>query len=220
MKIGNDTTGIATKSSKNVLSIDGRAIEEEEFKKKAKLDISKRSSKENLKDGDTNTYTLSVLNVAENPAKIVKVEETLEGKVKFKKDSIRVLNSNGQDVTNDNNIVLEKEITDDKVSIVINKINKDEQYKIIYDIIYDESEEENTVKTITKVKGINTEEKQKEETVKVNGSIKDTKIEISKESTKKETKAGDTNTYNVKVKNTGEYDARDVVVEDVLYRRC
>ena len=220
MKTGNDTTGIATKSSKNVLSIDGRAIEEEEFKKKAKLDISKRSSKENLKDGDTNTYTLSVLNVAENPAKIVKVEEKLEGKVKFKKDSIRVLNSNGQDVTNDNNIVLEKEITDDKVSIVINKINKDEKYKIIYDIIYDESEEENTVKTIAKVKGINTEEKQKEETVKVNGSIKDTKIEISKESTKKETKAGDTNTYNVTVKNTGEYDARDVVVEDVLYRRC
>ena len=41
MKTGNDTTGIATKSSKNVLSIDGRAIEEEEFKKKAKLNIFK-----------------------------------------------------------------------------------------------------------------------------------------------------------------------------------
>ena len=220
MKTGNDTTGIATKSLKNVLSIDGRAIEEEEFKKKAKLNIFQTSSKENLRDGDTNTYTLSVLNVAENPAKIVKVEEKLEGKAKVKKDSIRVLNSNGQDVTNDNNIVLEKEITDDKVSIVINKINKDEKYKIIYDVTYDESEEENTFKTITKVKGINTEEKQQEDTVKINGSIKDTKIEISKESTKKETKAGDTNTYNVKVKNTGEYDARDVVVEDVLYRRC
>lgn len=220
MKTGNDTTGIATKSSKNVLSIDGRAIEEEEFKKKAKLNIFKTSSKENLRDGDTNTYTLSVLNVAENPAKIVKVEEKLEGKAKVKKDSIRVLNSNGQDVTNDNNIVLEKEITDDKVSIVINKINKDEKYKIIYDVTYDESEEENTFKTITKVKGINTEEKQQEDTVKINGSIKDTKIEISKESTKKETKAGDTNTYNVKVKNTGEYDARDVEIEDVIYRRC
>ena len=45
-------------------------------------------------------------------------------------------------------------------------------------------------------------------------------IEILKEATKIETKAGDTNTYNVKVKNNGTYDARDVVVEDILYRRC
>lgn len=217
MKIGNDTTGIATKSSKNVLSIDGRAMEEEEFKKKTKLYIAKTSSKEYLKDGDTNTYTLSILNVGENPARIVKVEEKLEGKAKVKKDSIRVLNSNGQDVTNDNNIVSEKVITDDTISLIINKINKDEKYKIIYDITYDESEKENTVKTITKVKGINTEEKQKEDSEKVNGTIKGTTIEILKEATKIETKAGDTNTYNVKVKNNGTYDARDVFVEDILY---
>lgn len=217
MKIGNDTTGIATKSSKNVLSIDGRAMEEEEFKKKTKLYIAKTSSKEYLKDGDTNTYTLSILNVGENPARIVKVEEKLEGKAKVKKDSIRVLNSNGQDVTNDNNIVSEKVITDDTISLIINKINKDEKYKIIYDVTYDESEKENTVKTITKVKGINTEEKQKEDSEKVNGTIKGTTIEILKEATKIETKAGDTNTYNVKVKNNGTYDARDVFVEDILY---
>lgn len=217
MKTGNDTTGIATKSSKNVLSIDGRAIEEEEFKKKAKLYIAKTSSKEYLKDGDTNTYTLSILNVGENPARIVKVEEKLEGKAKIKKDSIKVLNSKGEDVTNDNNIVSEKVITDDTISLIINKINKDEKYKIIYDITYDESEKENTVKTITKVKGINTEEKQKEDSEKVNGTIKGTTIEILKEATKIETKAGDTNTYNVKVKNNGTYDARDVVVEDILY---
>lgn len=217
MKIGNDTTGIATKSSKNVLSIDGRAMEEEEFKKKTKLYIAKTSSKEYLKDGDTNTYTLSILNVGENPARIVKVEEKLEGKAKIKKDSIRVLNSNGQDVTNDNNIVSEKVITDDTISLIINKINKDEKYKIIYDVTYDESEKENTVKTITKVKGINTEEKQKEDSEKVNGTIKGTTIEILKEATKIETKAGDTNTYNVKVKNNGTYDARDVFVEDILY---
>lgn len=217
MKIGNDTTGIATKSSKNILSIDGRAMEEEEFKKKTKLYIAKTSSKEYLKDGDTNTYTLSILNVGENPARIVKVEEKLEGKAKIKKDSIKVLNSKGEDVTNDNNIVSEKVITDDTISLIINKINKDEKYKIIYDVTYDESEKENTVKTITKVKGINTEEKQKEDSEKVNGTIKSTTIEILKEATKIETKAGDTNTYNVKVKNNGTYDARDVFVEDILY---
>lgn len=217
MKTGNDNSGIANKNTLKVLSVEGRAIEEEEFKKKIKLYIAKTSSKEYLKDGDTNTYTLSILNVGENPARIVKVEEKLEGKAKVKKDSIRVLNSNGQDVTNDNNIVSEKVITDDTISLIINKINKDEKYKIIYDVTYDESEKENTVKTITKVKGINTEEKQKEDSEKVNGTIKGTTIEILKEATKIETKAGDTNTYNVKVKNNGTYDARDVFVEDILY---
>lgn len=217
MKIGNDNSGIANKNKLKVLSVEGRAMEEEEFKKKTKLYIAKTSSKEYLKDGDTNTYTLSILNVGENPARIVKVEEKLEGKAKVKKDSIRVLNSNGQDVTNDNNIVSEKVITDDTISLIINKINKDEKYKIIYDVTYDESEKENTVKTITKVKGINTEEKQKEDSEKVNGTIKGTTIEILKEATKIETKAGDTNTYNVKVKNNGTYDARDVFVEDILY---
>lgn len=217
MKTGNDNSGIANKNTLKVLSVEGRAIEEEEFKKKTKLYIAKTSSKEYLKDGDTNTYTLSILNVGENPARIVKVEEKLEGKAKIKKDSIKVLNSNGQDVTNDNNIVSEKIITDDTISLIINKINKDEKYKIIYDVTYDESEKENTVKTITKVKGINTEEKQKEDSEKVNGTIKGTTIEILKEATKIETKAGDTNTYNVKVKNNGTYDARDVFVEDILY---
>ena len=217
MKTGNDNSGIANKNTLKVLSVEGRAIEEEEFKKKTKLYIAKTSSKEYLKDGDTNTYTLSILNVGENPARIVKVEEKLEGKAKIKKDSIKVLNSNGQDVTNDNNIVSEKVITDDTISLIINKINKDEKYKIIYDITYDESEKENTVKTITKVKGINTEEKQKEDSEKVNGTIKGTTIEILKEATKIETKAGDTNTYNVKVKNNGTYDAKDVFVEDILY---
>ena len=217
MKTGNDNSGIANKNTSKVLSVEGRTIEEEEFKKKTKLYIAKTSSKEYLKDGDTNTYTLSILNVGENPARIVKVEEKLEGKAKVKKDSIRVLNSNGQDVTNDNNIVSEKVITDDTISLIINKINKDEKYKIIYDVTYDESEKENTVKTITKVKGINTEEKQKEDSEKVNGTIKGTTIEILKEATKIETKAGDTNTYNVKVKNNGTYDARDVFVEDILY---
>ena len=217
MKTGNDNSGITNKNKLKVLSVEDRAIEEEEFKKKTKLYIAKTSSKEYLKDGDTNTYTLSILNVGENPARIVKVEEKLEGKAKIKKDSIKVLNSNGQDVTNDNNIVLEKVITEDTISLIINKINKDEKYKIIYDVTYDESEKENTVKTITKAKGINTEEKQKEDSEKVNGTIKGTTIEILKEATKIETKAGDTNTYNVKVKNNGTYDARDVVVEDILY---
>ena len=217
MKIGNDNTGIANKVVTNLLSKEDWVIEEEEFKKKTKLDISKESLKQNVKDGDTNTYTLNILNVGDNPARIVKVEEELQGKAKIKKDSVRVLNSKGQDVTNDKNIVLKKDITDKKITAIIDNILKDEKYKVVYDVIYDSSETENNVKTISKVRGLNTEEKQIEDTTNVNGTIKDTSLEISKKSDKKEVKAGDINTYTVTVKNTGSYDARDTVVEDVLY---
>ena len=47
---GNDTSGIANKVVTKVLSVEGRAVEEEEFKKKTKLDISKESLKQNVKD--------------------------------------------------------------------------------------------------------------------------------------------------------------------------
>ena len=217
MKIGNDNTGIANKVVTNLLSKEDWVIEEEEFKKKTKLDISKESLKQNVKDGDTNTYTLNILNVEKNPARIVKVEEELQGNAKIKKDSVRVLNSKGQDVTNDKNIVLKKDITDKKITAIIDNIPKDEKYKVVYDVIYDSSETENNVKTISKVRGLNTEEKQIEDTTNVNGTIKDTSLEISKKLDKKEVKAGDINTYTVTVKNTGSYDARDTVVEDVLY---
>ena len=217
MKIGNDNTGIANKVVTNLLSKEDWVIEEEEFKKKTKLDISKESLKQNVKDGDTNTYTLNILNVGDNPARIVKIEEELQGNAKIKKDSVRVLNSKGQDVTNDKNIVLKKDITDKKITAIIDNIPKDEKYKVVYDVIYDSSETENNVKTISKVRGLNTEEKQIEDTTNVNGTIKDTSLEIFKKSDKKEVKAGDINTYTVTVKNTGSYDARDTVVEDVLY---
>ena len=217
MKIGNDNTGIANKVVTNLLSKEDWVIEEEEFKKKTKLDISKESLKQNVKDGDTNTYTLNILNVGDNPARIVKIEEELQGNAKIKKDSVRILNSKGQDVTNDKNIVLKKDITDKKITAIIDNIPKDEKYKVVYDVIYDSSETENNVKTISKVRGLNTEEKQIEDTTNVNGTIKDTTLEISKKSDKKEVKAGDINTYTVTIKNTGSYDARDTVVEDVLY---
>ena len=78
MKIGNDTSGIANKITLNILNKEGYAVEEEEFKKKTTLDISKYSLKENVKEGDTNTYTLNIQNVGENTARIVRVEEKIE----------------------------------------------------------------------------------------------------------------------------------------------
>lgn len=42
--------GIVSKVTTNILSVGDRVVEEEEFKKKTKLDISKDSLKQNVKD--------------------------------------------------------------------------------------------------------------------------------------------------------------------------
>ena len=102
---GNDKSGISAKVVTNVLSVEGRAVEEEEFKKKTELKITKAKEKENVKDGEKNTYSIVVKNIGDNPARIVKIEDTIEGKSTIDKDSIRVLNSRGEDVTNSKNII-------------------------------------------------------------------------------------------------------------------
>ena len=50
-------------------------------------------------------YNIIVKNIGENPARIVKIEDTIEGKSTIDKDSIRVLNSRGENVTNSKNII-------------------------------------------------------------------------------------------------------------------
>ena len=52
-----------------------------------------------------NTYNITVKNIGENAARIVKIEDNIEGKSKIDKDSIKVFNSKGEDVTNSKNII-------------------------------------------------------------------------------------------------------------------
>ena len=77
---GNDKSGISAKVVTNVLSVEGRAVEEEEFKKKTDIKITKTKEKENVKDGEKNTYSIVVKNIGDNPARIVKIEDTIERK--------------------------------------------------------------------------------------------------------------------------------------------
>lgn len=51
------------------------------------------------------TFNITVKNIGENPARIVKIEDNIEGKSKIDKDSIKVFNSKGEDVTNSKNII-------------------------------------------------------------------------------------------------------------------
>ena len=127
-----------------------------------------------------------------------------------------MLNSKGEDVTNDKNIVLEKEITDGKVKILLDKIDKDEEYKIVYDVIYAKSEEGSLEKSTTKVKGLNTKEVTTEDETNVEGTIKETSIEVVKTMEKENPKDVDTNKISVSITNKGEYIARDVLVEEKI----
>ena len=158
-----------------------------------------------------------------------------------------MLNSKGEDVTNDKNIVLEKEITDGKVKILLDKIDKDEEYKIVYDVIYAKSEEGSLEKSTTKVKGLNTKT-----VLNSNGNVLDenendksgisakvvtnvlsvedraveeeefkkkTELKITKTKEKENVKDGEKNTYSIVVKNIGDNPARIVKIEDTIERK-
>ena len=183
--------------------------------KETTLDIIKTSEKKETKDGDTNTYTINITNTGDYTARDVHLEEKLEGKASIVKTSVKVINSKGEDITK----TLKKEdlvVKDNNIIVNILNISSKEKYKIIYDVKYDKSEKDNIVKTITKVKGSNTKEETITSNYDVKGTIKETNIEVKKTVDKNIIEAGDKNKYKITVKNIGSYDARDIIIEDIL----
>ena len=183
--------------------------------KETTLDIIKTSEKKETKDGDTNTYTINITNTGDYTARDVHLEEKLEGNASIVKTSVKVINSKGEDITK----TLKKEdlvVKDNNIIVNIPNISSKEKYKIIYDVKYDKSEKDNIVKTITKVKGSNTKEEEKISNYNVKGTVKETNIEVKKTVDKNIIEAGDKNKYKVRLKNTGLYDARDIIIEDIL----
>ena len=208
----------------NTVKIKGDNIKEKEVKEKVlvkgviketTLDIIKEVEKKTGKDGDINTYTTSITNTGDYAARNVHIEENIEGNANIVKTSVKVLNSKGEDITK----TLKKEdlvVKDNNIIVNIPNISSKEKYKIIYDVKYDNSEKDNIVKTITKVKGSNTKEEEKISNYNVKGTVKETNIEVKKTVDKNIIEAGDKNKYKITVKNIGSYDARDITIEDIL----
>ena len=208
----------------NTVKIKGDNIKEKEAKEKVlvkgviketTLDIIKEVEKKTGKDGDINTYTTSITNTGDYAARNVHIEENIEGNANIVKTSVKVLNSKGEDITK----TLKKEdlvVKDNNIIVNIPNISSKEKYKIIYDVKYDNSEKDNIVKTITKVKGSNTKEEEKISNYNVKGTVKETNIEVKKTVDKNIIEAGDKNKYKITVKNIGSYDARDITIEDIL----
>ena len=208
----------------NTIKIKGDNIKEKEAKEKVlvkgviketTLDIIKEVEKKTLKDGDINTYTTSITNTGDYTARNVHIEENIEGNANIVKTSVKVINSKGEDITK----TLKKEdliVKDNNIIVNIPNISSKEKYKIIYDVKYDNSEKDNIVKTITKVKGSNTKEEEKISNYNIKGTVKETNIEVKKTVDKNIIEAGDKNKYKITVKNIGSYDARDITIEDIL----
>ena len=208
----------------NTVKIKGDNIKEKEVKEKVlvkgviketTLDIIKEVEKKTGKDGDINTYTTSITNTGDYAARNVHIEEKIEGNANIVKTSVKVINSKGEDITK----TLKKEdliVKDNNIIVNIPNISSKGKYKIIYDFKYDNSEKDNIVKTITKVKGSNTKEEEKISNYNVKGTVKETNIEVKKTVDKNIIEAGDKNKYKITVKNIGSYDARDITIEDIL----
>ena len=183
--------------------------------KETTLDIIKTSEKKETKDGDTNTYTINITNTGDYTARDVHLEEKLEGNVNIVKTSVKVINSKGEDITK----TLKKEnliVKDNNIVLNVSNISSKETYKIVYDVKFDETEKDTVVVGKTKIKGSNTKEEEKISNYNVKGTIKETNIEVKKTVDKNIIEAGDKNKYKITIKNIGSYDARDIIIEDIL----
>ena len=183
--------------------------------KETTLDITKTSEKKETKDGDTNTYTINITNTGDYTARDVHLEEKLEGNASIVKTSVKVINSKGEDITK----TLKKEdlvVTDNNIVLNIPNISSKETYKIVYDVKFDETEKDTVVVGKTKIKGSNTKEETITSNYDVKGTVKETNLEIEKTVDKNIVEAGDKNKYKVRLKNIGLYDARDIIIEDIL----
>ena len=131
------------------------------------------------------------------------------------KTSVKVINSKGEDITK----TLKKEdlvVTDNNIIVNVPNISSKETYKIVYDVKFDETEKDTVVVGKTKIKGSNTKEETITSNYNVKGTVKETNLEIEKTVDKNIVEAGDKNKYKVRLKNTGLYDARDIIIEDIL----
>ena len=173
----------------------------------------KTLEKNNPKDTDKNTYTVDIRNKGEYVARGVTVEEKIDKNGEILKDTVKVLNSKGEDVTKK---IIDLKIEKDMITFTIDNIGKNENYKLVYDVKYNEIEKTEEMVSVTKVKAKNSKEEIIVTKNKIDATVKETKLEIEKTVEKKEVRAGEKNTYIITLKNIGKYDAKDVIIEDKL----
>ena len=146
------------------------------------------------------------------------------GNAKYVKDTLKVLD-------NDNNILeaskynvewidKKNDNTENRFKIKFPIIEKGKDIIVTYNVQYADLEETQEIKNIIRAKGTNTNlaEPKDKEGVKVisKGVIKETNVDITKKAEKQEMPAGNKNKYTITIRNTGDYSARNVHIEDIV----
>lgn len=179
--------------------------------KETTLDLTKTSEKKE----NATTNTINITNTGNNKGRNITVEETLEGNVTIVKSSVKIVNNKGEDITNTikkDDIVVEN----GTIKINIPNIGKNESFKITYDVTPNEPNKDVVVTRKTTLKGSNSTQEETTSSYSVAATVKETNLDIKKTVDKSIIEAGDRNNYKIVVKNIGEHDAKDVVIEDIL----
>lgn len=77
------------------------------------------------------------------------------------------------------------------ITFTIDTIGKNENYKLVYDVKYNEIEKTEEMVSVTKVKAKNSKEEIIVTKNKIDATVKETKLEIEKTVEKKEIRAGE-----------------------------
>lgn len=77
------------------------------------------------------------------------------------------------------------------ITFTIDNIGKNENYKLVYDVKYNEIEKTEEMVSVTKVKAKNSKEEIIVTKNKIDATVKETKLEIEKTVEKKEIRAGE-----------------------------
>ena len=155
-------------TNKDEINVDGTI-------KDTNIEIVKTLEKNNPKDTEKNTYTVDIRNKGEYVARGVTVEEKIDKNGEILKDTVKVLNSKGEDVTKK---MTDLKIEKDMITFTIDNIGKNENYKLVYDVKYNETEKTAEMVSVTKVKAKNSKEEIIVTKNKIDATVKETKLEI------------------------------------------
>lgn len=179
--------------------------------------VKKKAEKESVRVGEDNTYKITVTQTKEGEtAKNVVIHDMFsEEGISYVKESLKVKDDSGKDITNDVTIIFEEN------SFTI-KTKKDLAYKeyltVTYDVKY-ESEKlaGKSVKNTVVAKSDNGKDDGFTGDSTVDVILETPEIEVTKKAAKKTVSVGEKNTYTIEIKQTKKDEtARNIVIHDVL----